>query len=387
MDTRELRLLFVVASAVVFVDTMFYSAVVPLLPTLTQELHLSKASAGVLTAGYAAGTLIGSIPAGMLAGEAGPRTTIYTGLFLMGSSSLAFGLVDNIVLLDASRFVQGVGGACTWAGSLAWLIGEIPAERRGGAIGGVLAAGIGGALLGPVIGTLAHALGRAPVFSAVVVVAGALAVAVALLPAPSPQPPQPGPRRLLEALRRPGIALGMWLVTLPALASGIINVLAPLRLSALGASAAGIGATFLIAAGAEALVSPAVGRVSDRRGRMFPLRIGLAGAAFVLLWFTISETVVVVAGVVVLASVALGSFWAPAMAMLSDAAESRGIGLGYAMALINLAWATGQVVGAGGGGALAKATGDGVPFAISAVLCATTLALTLVRPVRAALPR
>jgi MFS family permease len=387
MDTRELRLLFVVASAVVFVDTMFYSAVVPLLPTLTRELHLSKASAGVLTAGYAAGTLIGSIPAGMLAGEAGPRTTIYTGLFLMGSSSLAFGLVDNIVLLDASRFVQGVGGACTWAGSLAWLIGEIPAERRGGAIWGVLAAGIGGALLGPVIGTLAHALGRAPVFSAVVVVAGALAVAVALLPAPSPQPPQPGPRRLLEALRRPGIALGMWLVTLPALASGIINVLAPLRLSALGASAAGIGATFLIAAGAEALVSPAVGRVSDRRGRMFPLRIGLAGAAFVLLWFTISETVVVVAGVVVLAAVALGSFWAPAMAMLSDAAESRGIGLGYAMALINLAWATGQVVGAGGGGALAKATGDGVPFAISAVLCATTLALTLVRPVRAALPR
>ena len=387
MDTRELRLLFVVASAVVFVDTMFYSAVAPLLPTLTQELHLSKASAGVLTAAYAAGTLIGSIPAGMLAAEAGPRTTIYTGLFLMGSSSLAFGLLDNVVLLDAARFVQGVGGACTWAGSLAWLIGEVAAERRGSAIGGVLAAGIGGALLGPVIGTLAHALGRALVFSAVVVVAGGLAVAVALLPAPSPQPPQPGPRRLFKELRRPGIALGMWLVTLPALASGIINVLAPLRLSALGASAAGIGATFLIAAGAEALVSPAVGRVSDRRGRMFPLRIGLAGAAFMLLWFTVSDTVVVVAGVVVLAAVALGSFWAPAMAMLSDAAESRGIGLGYAMALINLAWATGQVVGAGGGGALAKATGDGVPFAISAALCATTLGLMLIRPVRAALPR
>ena len=387
MDARELRLLFVVASAVVFVDTMFYAAVVPLLPTLTHELHLSKASAGVLTAGYAAGTLIGSIPGGMLAAEAGPRTTIYTGLFLMGFSSLAFGLLDNIVLLDAARFVQGVGGACTWSGSLAWLIGEIPAERRGSAIGGALAAGIGGALFGPVIGTLAHAFGRAPVFSAVVVVAGALAVAVALLPAPSPQPPQPGPRRLLAELRRPGIAIGMWLVTLPAIASGMINVLAPLRLSALGASAAGIGATFLIAAGLEALISPAVGDVSDRRGRMFPLRIGLAAAAVVLLCFTISETVLVVAGVVVLAAVALGSFWAPAMAMLSDAAESRGIGLGYAMALINLAWAAGQIIGAAGGGALAKATGDGVPFAISAALCAATLALMLVRPVRAALPR
>ncbi len=167
----------------------------------------------------------------------------------------------------------------------------------------------------------------------------------------------------------------------------MLNVLAPLRLSALGASAAGIGATFLIAAAAEAVISPAVGRVSDRRGRMYPLRIGLAAAAVVLACFTLSDSVLAVAGVVVLGAVALGSFWAPAMAMLSDAAESSGIGQGYAMALINLAWAAGQVAGAAGGGALAKAAGDGVPFALSAVLCAATLGLVLLRPVRIALAR
>jgi predicted MFS family arabinose efflux permease len=387
LNARELRLLFLVAGAIVFVDTMFYAAVVPLLPTLTHELHLSKASAGVLTAGYAAGTLVGSIPGGMLAAGAGPRTTIYIGLLLMSASSLAFAFLDHVLLLDAARFVQGFGGACTWAGSLTWLIGEVPAERRGSTIGGALAAAIGGALFGPVLGTLAHAVGRGPVFSAVVVVAGALAVAVAVLPAPSPSPSQPGVPRVLAQLARPTIALGMWLVALPAIASGMLNVLAPLRLSALGASAAGIGATFLVAAGAEACVSPAVGRVSDERGRIYPLRIGLAAAAIVLASFTLFGSVVAVAGVVVLAAVALGSFWAPAMAMLSDAAESSGIGLGYAMALINLAWAAGQVVGAGGGGALAKATGDGVPFVISAVLCAATLGLMVVRPVRMALPR
>jgi predicted MFS family arabinose efflux permease len=386
MNARELRLLFLVASAVVFVDTMFYAAVVPLLPTLTRELHLSKASAGVLTAGYAAGTLVGSIPGGMLAARAGPRTTIYVGLFLMGSSSLAFGFLNDITGLDAARFVQGFGGACTWSGSLAWLIGEVDVGRRGSAIGGALAAGIAGALFGPVIGTLAHALGRAPVFSAVAVVAVALAVAVALLPAPS-APPDLGPTDLWEELRRPAIVLGMWLTALPAVASGVVNVLAPLRLSALGASAIGIGATFLIAAGAEAIVSPAVGRVSDRRGRMFPLRIGLASAAIVLVCFPLSSRVVVVAGMVVLAAVALGSFWAPAMAMLSDAAEASGLSQGYAMALINLAWAAGQIVGAAGGGALAKATGDALPFALSAGLCAATLGLVLVRPVRTALAR
>jgi MFS family permease len=378
MGQRELRLLFVVAGAIVFVDTAFYSAVVPLLPTLTRELHLTKASAGLLTAGYAVGTLAGSIPGGILAERAGPRVTLYTGLALMGSSSLAFGLLDNVVLLDAARFVQGVGGACTWSGSLAWLVAEVPAARRGSAIGGALAAGIGGALFGPVIGTLAHALGRAPVFSAVVVVAAGLAAAVAILPAPPPPAALPERLPFIRQVRRPGIALGMWLVALPAIASGAINVLAPLRLNELGAGAAGIGATFLIAAGIEAAMSPAVGHVSDRRGRMLPLRIGLTGATVSLLLFTLPRTAVVLALVIVLTTVALGTFWAPAMAMLSDLAESHGMSQGYVFALINLAWAAGQVTGAGGGGTLAKATGDGVPFAISSGLCALTLVLLLV---------
>ena len=104
-------------------------------------------------------------------------------------------------------------------GSLTWLIGEVPAERRGSAIGGALAAAIAVRCSGPVLGTLAHALGRGPVFSAVVVVAGALAVAVALLPAPRrAAPARGGPDA--RALARPAIAIGMWLVTLPALASG-----------------------------------------------------------------------------------------------------------------------------------------------------------------------
>lgn len=379
-NQRDLRLLFVVAGAVVFFDTVFYSAVVPLLPTLTRELRLTKASAGIMTAGYAAGTLVGSLPGGMIAERAGPRVTLYTGLALMGGSSLAFGLLDNVALLDAARFIQGLGGACTWAGSMVWLIIESPADRRGSAIGGALAAGIGGALFGPVVGTLAHGLGRGPVFSAVVLVAAGLATAVAMLPRPAAPALDPGRAPLSRQLRQPAIVLGMWLVVLPALASGALNVLAPLRLSRLGAGAAGIGATFLIAAAIEAAVSPVVGQLSDRRGRMLPLRIGLAGAAVALLFFTVPGTALLLAVVIVLEAVALGTFWAPAMAMLSDAADSHGMSQAYALALVNLAWAAGQIAGAGGGGSLAKAAGDGVPFALASALCALTLGLLLLQP-------
>ncbi|MBV9336372.1 MAG: MFS transporter [Solirubrobacterales bacterium] len=384
---RELRLLFIVAGAVVFFDTVFYAAVVPLLPTLTEQLHLSKASAGVLTAAYAIGTLVGSIPGGILAERAGPRVTLYTGLALMGSSSLAFGLLDNVLLLDLARFIQGVGGACTWSGSLAWLIAEVSPERRGSAIGGALAAGIGGALFGPVVGTLAHALGRGPVFSAVVLLAAGLAAAVQLLPAPV-RPERPADRvALSHQLRQPAIALGMWLVAIPAAASGAMNVLGPLRLGRLGADAAGIGAVFLLAAAVEAAMSPAVGHLSDRRGPILPLRIGLGAAVITLLCFTVPDTAVALAAVILLETVALGTFWAPAMAMLSGAADAHGMSQAYALALINLAWAGGQIAGAGGGGALAKASSDAVPFAVAAALCAATLGLLLARPVRRALPR
>jgi MFS family permease len=83
--------------------------------------------------------------------------------------------------------------------------------------------------------------------------------------------------------------------------------------------------------------------------------------------------------VIMLETVALGAFWAPAMAMLSDAADAHGMSQAYALALINFAWAAGQIVGAGGGGSLAKVAGDGVPFAVGSALCVATLSVILVR--------
>ena len=165
----------------------------------------------------------------------------------------------------------------------------------------------------------------------------------------------------------------MWLVTLPAIASGLLNVLGPLRLHELGATAVGIGATYVIATAVEAMVSPAIGRLSDRRGRWVPLRFGLAAATVVLVCFTLPSTPIAQAVVVVAIAVTLGAFWAPAMALLSEAADVSGLDQGLAAALMNLAWAGGQIVGSGGGGAVAKSAGDALPFVVTAGLCATTL--------------
>ena len=369
----QLRRLLLLVSAIVFVDTMFYAVVAPLLPHYADTLDLSKASAGLLTAAYPAGTLLGSIPAGLLAARTSPRTAVLLGLGLLGASSLVFGFAHHIVLLDAARFAQGVGGACSWAGGLAWLLYASPPERRGAMIGTALGVAIGGALFGPVVGAVAEAVGPEWVFGSVLVVCAALALWALRVPTVAAREDQ-GLPELRAALRVPRVASGMWLVALPALGFGAIGVLIPLRLDDLGASSAAVGATFLVAAALEGVVSPVLGRASDRLGRMRPIRVGLLASAGLILVLPVPDTAVVTAAVVVGAAGAFGMFWAPAMAMLSDAAEETGLHQGLAFALVNLSWAAGQVTGSAGSGALAKATADAVPFTIVAALCLLTLA-------------
>ncbi len=372
-DAVERRLVLAI-SAVVFVDTMFYAVIAPLLPTLARELHLSKLSAGVMTASYPVGTLVGSLPGGVLAARVGPKRTVAVGLAMLAASTVAFALLHDAASLDCARFIEGVGGAFSWAGGLAWIVAETSSERRGALIGRALGAAIAGALFGPVIGTLANAIGRAPAFSLVVVIALALIAETRRLPSSHARSEQ-GFASLLPALGGRGVALAMWLVALPAIAAGALDVLAPLRLHRFGAATAAVGATFLLAAVAEALVSPAAGRVSDRRGRMLPVRLGLVAVGALLLCFSLPGDALALALVVVATGGALGGFWAPAMALLSDTAERLGLDHGLSAALMNLAWASGQIIGSGGGGALANAAGDALPMTIAAGLCAGTLVL------------
>jgi MFS family permease len=373
------RRLVLVVGAVVFVDTMFYAAITPLLPGLVRSFHLSKLSAGVMTAAYPLGMLIASVAGGVLAVRIGPKRTVYAGLTLLAGSTLAFGFLQNPVLLDVARFVEGIGGACSWAGGLAWIVAEAAPERRGALIGSALGAAIAGALLGPVIGTVASAIGRGPAFSLVVLLSLALMLAAAPLPAVRSRSGQ-GLGDLWRSLGDRAVAAGIWLVALPAMASGLINVLGPLRLHDLGAAAVAIGATYLAGAAIAAALSPVMGRVSDRRGRLPPLRLGLAGAAVLLALFGLPRNAAVLALVIVATITTLGMFWAPAMALLSDAAEARGLDQALAAALMNIAWAGGQILGSGVGGAIAKAAGDAAPMLLTAALCTGTLAAIGVRP-------
>jgi predicted MFS family arabinose efflux permease len=111
-----------------------------------------------------------------------------------------------------------------------------------------------------------------------------------------------------------------------------------------------------------------------------PIRAGLIGAVVMAIALPLPRTAVLVGVLMMLTFVALATFWAPGMALLSDAAEDVGLDQALAFAISNLAWALGHVFGAGVGGAVADATTDSVPYAALAVACGLTLvALTVSR--------
>jgi MFS family permease len=368
-----LRRLLFLASAVVLVDTMFYAAITPLLPHYVDEFDLSKAGAGVLAGAYATGTALGSLPAGLLASRVGVKRTVLFGMSSLALSSLAFAFAPSVGVLIAARFVQGFGGAASWAGALSWLVGAAPRERRGELIGAAFAAAISGALLGPVLGGLAQLTSPEAAFSGVAVLAGALAVQAVRTPAARPE--RPG--RLSDvavALRDRRVRIGVWLICLPGLLFGALGVLASLRLDALGAGGVAIAAVWLCVAGLEATVSPVVGRISDRRGRLVPMLASLAGTAVLFVLLPLPDRLGPLVVLVLAAGPVIGVLWAPASALLSDGAEAIGLDQGFAFALLNLGWALGQVAGSSGGAALAQATSDAVPYLLLAAVCAGTLA-------------
>ena len=370
---RSLHRLLLLSCAVVAVDTMFYAAITPLLPHYVDEFGLTKGEAGVLAGAYAAGTLLGALPGGLLAARIGVKRTVMAGLAGMGVSSLVFAFAGHIELLVAARFVQGWSGAATWAGALAWLVGAAPAARRGEMIGTALGAAIAGALFGPVLGGAAQLVSGEIAFSGVAVLAlglGAWAWAT-----PAARPDAPGRLRDVGGALRDGrVRAGMWLMVMPGLLFGTIGVLVPLRLDALGASGALVAGVWLVAAGLEAVVSPVVGRLSDRYGRLLPAAVALAGTIGVLVLLPLPDTVAVLVVVMLVAAPVIGILWAPASALLSDGAEAVGLDQALGFALLNLAWAGGQTLGSAGGGRLAEATSDAAAYAVLACVCAATLA-------------
>jgi MFS family permease len=369
-----MRRLLVLVSAVIFVDAMLFTALTPLVPGYAEEFDLSKAGAGLLVGAFGAGALFGGIPGGIAASKLGPKSAVVGGLVILSLSSFAFAAADSAATLGIARFVQGFSSTTTWAGALAWIAVAAPLAKRGEVIGAVFGAAVFGAIVGPLFGGVAESIGIRVSFVAL----GAIALVFALLASLARS-------STVEPLTRAGLARafgdprflgGLWLNTLPALLFGTLVVLAPLTLDEHGWSTLAIGLVFFGAGLLEIVVSPLLGRTSDRYGRLLPIRAALTASIVVASLLALASAPAVVAILVAAAAVSFGGFYAPGMSLASRRAETAGLAQGLAFGTMNTAWALGNMTGPIGAGALASRFGDAVPYLVGATLCALTLLAT-----------
>jgi MFS family permease len=378
--------LVVFVGSVFAAESAFFAVVPPLVPQLVRVGHLTTTEVGILVAAYPAGVLLAAIPSMALVDRRGVRVATVVGIAVLIAATLGFGWGTDPLVLDASRFVQGVGGAVAWAGALAWLTSTTARERRGSVIGGAVGAALIGTVIGPPIGALASQVGRGPVFSALAVV-----LVLLLLAAPR-EAPAAAPRRgsvqaILKLLRSRRAAIGNGLLLVIGVVGGTLWSLVPLLVVHRAGGAAVIAAILAVSYTLAALMNVYIGRISDRFGRLLPTLVGLTVAAVLLPVIPFIASLYLLFIVCVAAQSMISALWTPTAAMVTDGAEGTATGQAVGVATMNAAWAAGGASGPVLAAWLADAAGFPLPFSVAAGLCAASAVVVLVAYLRSRQPQ
>ncbi|MER2028593.1 MAG: MFS transporter [Solibacillus sp.] len=160
-----------------FIAFLGIGLVIPVLPTLMNELQLSGQVIGYLTAAFAIAQLIVSPIAGKAVDKYGRKIMIVLGLFIFGISEFLFGLGKTIEVLFISRVLGGISAAFIMPAVTAFIADITTMETRPKALGYMSAAISTGFIIGPGIGGFLADFGtRVPFYFA-----GALGTTAAIL--------------------------------------------------------------------------------------------------------------------------------------------------------------------------------------------------------------
>lgn len=151
----------------IFLVFLGISLVIPVMPSIMNELNISGAGLGYLTAAFAFTQLVFSPFTGRAADKFGRKIIIVIGLFIFGFSELLFGFGKTIEVLFISRMLGGLAGAFIMPAVTAFIVDLTTDKNRARSLGYMTAAINFGFIIGPGIGgVLAEISTRLPFFVA-----------------------------------------------------------------------------------------------------------------------------------------------------------------------------------------------------------------------------
>jgi predicted MFS family arabinose efflux permease len=139
-----LGLLCLASFAVVFNNLI----ITPILPDISENLHVRVAIAGLLVTAYAVVGGIAAIFSGPIIDRIGRKPVVVTGMSLLTVATALSAIAPNFIFLAGSRMMAGLGVACLTPAVFAAVGDYFSYEERGRAMSWVISANTGASILG-----------------------------------------------------------------------------------------------------------------------------------------------------------------------------------------------------------------------------------------------
>jgi predicted MFS family arabinose efflux permease len=336
-------------------------------------LYAKASGGGAGAAGLATGTLMAATVAGEMAtprlvNRIGYRSTLITGLVLLGTPALMLTLSGDIAWIITVCLIRGLGFALTVVAGGALSASLIPADRRGEGL----------ALLGVVSGVpslvglpLGIWLAAHTGYTSVSIAAAAVAlVAIVSVPGLPDREPSSGPETgIVAGLRNPTLMRPTIIFASTALTAGILVTFLPLAVSA---TSTGLVTTALFAQPLAATVARwFAGRHGDRHGpsRLLLPSLLTAAAGVFITALTNSATAVVIG--VTIFGIGFGIAQNSTLSLMYTRVPRSDFGM--ISALWNTAYDAAMGIGAISFGWVSAATGYPTAFALTGAVMLTAL--------------
>ena len=349
---------------VIFLDSVGYGVVVPVLPIYTKNLGVSDFQVGFLFATYAIALLLAAVPMGILSDRLGRKPFILFGMFAMSGAFVFYAFANTYSMLVIARILDGLTAAATWSAGLALLGDRFEdsemGEKIGYAIGAMAVGGIAGPLLG---GVLSDAVGyRAPFYAiAAACLAGGVAALFLKEDRGARRASVPAWRMLKTVLGNRMIMLACLITLITTTGLGLLEPTLPIYLKDhFAMSRTQIGILFGVTMFMYAAASPVSGKLSDRIGRRDPILMGLIATAVVAPLIVAFKNVAAVYLFMGILGVTLTFLETPSIPLITDAMPKDGgeeFHYGTAFGLLNVFWSLGYALGPLVGGAITGAAG------------------------------
>ncbi|VEF46519.1 major facilitator superfamily protein [Bacillus freudenreichii] len=384
MSTKK-RLGLTFAIAIIFLDMLLYSVIIPLTPYYEGTFKASSTMIGILFSSYSVTLLLTTTYFGNLTDRIGRKKPIIIGLIGMSASTILFSHPINFEMLIIARGLQGIASAATWTAALALLADLFVKKERAVVMGFAMTSMSAGILLGaPIGGFLVEFGGYLAPFYTISVLLLITTVFGLIYLQDEKRPVIQKTKKPWDLLRQPAV---IWILMIMVVSEGALTMLEPILPIYLSSNFSGnsifIGLMFGVITLAYGIMAPISGSLVNKYTPSRVVLIGLLLGGLFLPFVVLAQTTLQLVIALAFLGGSMGLAVSPTLTMLGDTqGDGDQSSYGALYSLFNIFFAVAAIIGPFFGGVLTDVFSAKITiFITSGVVLLGTIGLSVTRKI------